>query len=57
MLAIILLIIPLPSIADHPGDMEGHEHEEVIDDTQAQIVEYPASFFQRYRPNTALDMV
>lgn len=28
-----------------------------IDTASAQVVEYPASFFDRYRPNTALDMV
>ena len=27
------------------------------DTASAQVVEYPASFFDRYRPNTALDMV
>ncbi len=58
-LNITLLLVFLLSIgagqlvlADHPGD---EEHTD-IRDTQAQVVEYPASFFSRYQPNNALDM-
>lgn len=39
--------------ADHPGDEVEHAQTE----SEAQIVEYPASFFRRYQPNNALDMV
>jgi hypothetical protein len=40
------------SIADHPLDDGTHD-----DTSSAQVVEFPATFFQRYQPNTALDMV
>ncbi|NNE38952.1 MAG: TonB-dependent receptor [Gammaproteobacteria bacterium] len=40
------------AFADHPAD---EEHAD-IRDTQAQVVEFPASFFARYQPNNALDM-
>ncbi len=33
------------------------EHETGIDSGNDEIVAYPSSFFQRYQPNTALDMV
>jgi hypothetical protein len=47
------------SLADHPGDPDHDANQDPLlaDETSAQIVEFPASFFQRYQPNTALDMV
>jgi len=39
--------------------MQADEHEgsELAIDSAVQVVEYPANFFQRYTPNTALDMI
>ncbi len=45
-----LLLMPLVVVASEHGDFEPG-----TDD--AQVVSYPAEFFDRYRPNTALDMV
>jgi hypothetical protein len=44
------------SLADHPEEND-HEHSVLSSATPAQLVEYPAAFFSRYRPSTALDMV
>lgn len=49
------MLLPLLSavaLADHPGG-----DDKVHDESPAQVVEYPALFFQRYQPNSALDMV
>jgi hypothetical protein len=47
------------SYADHPDhpDDERDMFPLSEDSSSAQIVEYPMSFFSRYQPNTALDMV
>lgn len=47
------------ALADHPDHPDNERDMYHIEgrDGSAQVVEYPASFFGRYRPNTALDMV
>ncbi|MDH3545520.1 MAG: TonB-dependent receptor [Gammaproteobacteria bacterium] len=44
------------AIADHP-DEDDHEQSVLSTVLPAQVVAYPAAFFQRYQPSTALDMV
>jgi len=51
-----IALCPAVSFADHPEEVD-EERSELSTAVPAQIVEYPATFFQRYQPNTALDMV
>jgi hypothetical protein len=48
---LLFLVISISGVTaqESPGSSQG--------DTDAQVVEYDAEFFSRYRPNTALDMV
>jgi hypothetical protein len=45
------IFLGLPAVASE------HEVSSVIEDVSEQVVEYPATFFKRYQPSTALDMV
>ncbi|MBT8100891.1 MAG: TonB-dependent receptor [Gammaproteobacteria bacterium] len=57
--AILLLAAmtcPLLAVADHPAE-DSHEHAAEKSTSTALLVDYPARFFDRYQPNSALDMV
>ncbi|MDH3533490.1 MAG: hypothetical protein OEO82_11220, partial [Gammaproteobacteria bacterium] len=51
-----ILCVATVCLADHPNEEE-HEHLLLKNTLPAQRVDYPAEFFQRYQPNSALDMV
>jgi outer membrane receptor protein involved in Fe transport len=54
-LVLVVALVAGTARADHPvGD---DEHESPKRTTSAAVVDYPAEFFSRYRPNSALDMV
>ncbi|NNE38951.1 MAG: Plug domain-containing protein, partial [Gammaproteobacteria bacterium] len=47
---LFLIVMSQPGFASGHGDIDQGAED-------AQVVSYPAGFFDRYRPNTALDMV
>lgn len=54
----ILLFVPLlPAGAPSASEQATMRHAKPVTDDSAHYVGYPAEFFTRYRPNTALDMI
>jgi len=56
--AIFLILVPVISVASSEhniGDVQAYGEE--LAPYYDQIVDYPSDFFERYKPNTALDMV
>jgi hypothetical protein len=54
------LLWPGSAFADHPDHPDNESSQFPIlmeNNSSEQVAEYPASFFQRYQPDTALDMV
>ena len=52
----LIAVFSSASLADHPEEHD-QEHAVLSSQVPAQLVKYPAAFFRRYQPNTALDMV
>ena len=55
-LLLAVMACPVPAMADHPAE-DSHEHSAEQSTSSALVVNYPARFFERYQPNSALDMV
>ncbi len=54
---VTLSILGSPGFAAEHQEQAGQERPTVVNEDAAQAVEYPASFFARYQPNTALEMI
>lgn len=53
---ILATLLPLAARADHPAESPVAATERA-DTVASRVVDYPAEFFARYQPNSALDMV